>query len=99
MNILLNFIQSFFGSAGLVVGLFALFGSILLRRTILQTIVSTFTTILGFFILSLGGGAMGTAMTDFKNMFGVIVGSGSSGTVAGSDAFAMVISVPIVYQK
>jgi PTS system ascorbate-specific IIC component len=89
MNILLNFIQSFFGSAGLVVGLFALFGSILLRRTVLQTVISTFTTILGFFILSLGGGAIGTAMTDFKNMFGVIVGSGSGGTVAGSDAFAI----------
>lgn len=89
MNILLNFIQSFFGSAGLVVGLFALFGSILLRRTFMQTIVSTFTTILGFFILSLGGGAIGTAMTDFKNMFGIIVGSGSGGTVAGSDAFAI----------
>jgi PTS system ascorbate-specific IIC component len=89
MNILLNFIQSFFGSAGLVVGLFALFGSILLRRTILQTVVSTFTTVLGFFILSLGGGAIGTAMTDFKNMFGIIVGAGSSGTVAASDAFAI----------
>jgi PTS system ascorbate-specific IIC component len=89
MDILLNFIQSFFGSAGLVVGLFALFGSILLRRTFMQTVVSTFTTILGFFILSLGGGAMGTAMTDFKNMFGIIVGSGSGGTVASSDAFAI----------
>jgi PTS system ascorbate-specific IIC component len=89
MQVLINFIQSFFGSAGLIVGLFALFGSILLHRTVLQTIVSTFTTILGFFILSLGGAAMGTAMTDFKNMFGTIVGSGSSGTVASSDSFAI----------
>jgi PTS system ascorbate-specific IIC component len=90
MDILHNFIESFFGSAGLVVGLFALFGSILLRRTVLQTVISTFTTILGFFILSLGGGAMGTAMTDFKNMFSVIVGqSAASGTIADSNVFAI----------
>jgi PTS system ascorbate-specific IIC component len=89
-NVVLNFIQSFFGSAGLIVGLFALVGSILLRRSALKTVISTFTTILGFFILSLGGGAIGTAMIDFGNMFKVIVGTGG-GTVGGSDAFAIAL--------
>ncbi|GHU27786.1 hypothetical protein FACS1894152_4860 [Bacilli bacterium] len=91
MDIVLNFIQSFFGSAGLIVGVFALVGSILLRRSVLKTIISTFTTVLGFFILSLGGGAIGTAMQDFGGMFRIIVGGGSGGTVAGSDAFAIAL--------
>jgi PTS system ascorbate-specific IIC component len=89
-DVILNFIQSFFGSAGLIVGVFALVGSILLRRNVLKTVISTFTTILGFFILSLGGGAIGTAMQDFGNMFKIIVGAGG-GTVGGSDAFSIAL--------
>jgi PTS system ascorbate-specific IIC component len=93
MDIFLNFIKSFFGSAGLVVGVFALVGSILLRRTALQTIESTFVTVLGFLILSIGGGAISASLEHFKTMFNILItGSASnsnSSVIAASDAFSV----------
>jgi PTS system ascorbate-specific IIC component len=91
-TIIINFIQSFFGSAGLVVGVFALVGSILLRRTVLQTIESTFVTILGFLILSIGGGAISSSLVHFKGMFNILIGvdvTSTSSSIAASDAFSI----------
>jgi PTS system ascorbate-specific IIC component len=95
MDIFLNFVTSFFASAGLVVALFALVGSLILKRGVTKTIISTFMSALGFFILSIGAGAMGSALTHFQKEFSVILGYGNdtgnqgNAIVADSNTFAV----------
>jgi PTS system ascorbate-specific IIC component len=89
-NQILYFVKDFFSSAGLIVGIFALVGSILLRRTPLKTAVSTVTTVLGFFILSAGGAAIGASLTHFTGVFsGLVNAQGSTAVIAASDTWAI----------
>jgi PTS system ascorbate-specific IIC component len=89
-NQILYFVKDFFSSAGLIVGIFALVGSILLRRTPLKTAVSTVTTVLGFFILSAGGAAIGASLTHFTGVFEKLVtDTHGSAVIAASDTWAI----------
>jgi PTS system ascorbate-specific IIC component len=85
----LYLIQGFFGAPGLVIGLFALIGSILMHKKPTDIILSTLTTILGFFLLACGGAAMGAALVHFSNVFKALVGSDAA--IGNCDALALLI--------
>jgi PTS system ascorbate-specific IIC component len=58
-----------------------------LRKSFIKVIESTFLTVLGFFALSIGGGAIGSSLQNFSAMFSILIGA--KGTIAASDAFSI----------
>lgn len=71
----MNFIYSFFNQPAIIIGLIALIGLVALKRPFSKVLTGTFKTVIGFLVLSAGGGiisgALGTLGPAFENAFGV----------------------------
>ncbi len=71
----MDFIYSFFNQPAIIIGLIAFVGLVALKKPISTIISGTFKTVIGFLILSLGGGiiagALGTLGPAFENAFSV----------------------------
>lgn len=65
-DILINEILS---TPAILIGLFVLFGNLLLKKSTTDVISSTFKTIIGFTMLNLGAGIVGEALESFGVMF------------------------------
>ncbi|QZX48828.1 PTS ascorbate transporter subunit IIC [Mycoplasma sp. E35C] len=82
----LGFFKSLFGTPAILVGLFSLLGSILLRKKFSEIIISFFKTLAGFLILNAGAMVIQIPLTNFRVLFQDLFKV--SGTIANSDAFA-----------
>lgn len=82
----LSFFKDFIGTPAILVGLFAMLGSILLRKKTTDIIMSFFKTCAGFLILGGGAtvlvGSLNNFQTLFEDLFGV------KGVIPNNDAFA-----------
>lgn len=71
----MNFIYSFFNQPAIIIGLIAFVGLVALRSPVTKIITGTFKTVIGFLVLSLGGGiiagALDTLGPAFENAFNV----------------------------
>lgn len=71
----MNFIYSFFNQPAIVIGVVALIGLIALRKSVDQIISGTLKTVIGFVVLSSGGGiisgALGNLTPAFESAFHV----------------------------
>ncbi|KAA9242073.1 MULTISPECIES: PTS ascorbate transporter subunit IIC [Aerococcus] len=72
---MLNFIYSFFNQPAMIIGLIALIGLVVQRSSFNKILVGTSKTVIGFLIMSLGGGiiseTLGTLSPAFENAFNV----------------------------
>ncbi|WPL40237.1 PTS ascorbate transporter subunit IIC [Malacoplasma iowae] len=82
----LGLFKSFFGTPAILVGIFSLLGSILLRKKFTEVITSFFKTIAGFLILSAGATVIQTPLNNFQALFQDLFKV--SGTIPNNDAFA-----------
>lgn len=82
----LSFFKSFFGTPAILVGIFSLLGSILLRKKFTEVITTFFKTIAGFLILSAGATVIQTPLNNFQALFQDLFGV--NGTIPNNDAFA-----------
>ncbi|OJF94693.1 PTS ascorbate transporter subunit IIC [Alkalibacterium sp. 20] len=71
----MNFIYSFFNQPAIIIGLISFIGLVALKKPIQKIVTGTTKTIIGFLILSAGGGiiasALGTLGPAFENAFNV----------------------------
>lgn len=71
----MNFIYSFFNQPAIIIGLITLIGLVALKKPMSKIVTGTVKTVIGFLILSLGGGiiseALGTLGPAFENAFNV----------------------------
>lgn len=69
----MNFIYSFFNQPAIIIGLIALIGLVALKRPISKIVTGTLKTVIGFLILSAGGGIISDALETlgpaFENAF------------------------------
>lgn len=65
----LDFFTGFFGTPALLIGLFALLGCIIQRKSFAQTITSVFKTIIGFLIIGGGATIISGSIGKFGNAF------------------------------
>lgn len=82
----LSFFRDFVATPAILVGLFAMFGSILLRKKFTDVIVSFFKTAAGFLIIGGGAGIVVGALSNFQILFEDLFGI--QGIVPNNDAFA-----------
>lgn len=82
----LGFFKSFFGTPAILVGLFSLLGSVLLRKKFSEVITSFFKTICGFLILSGGSTILQMPLNNFQLLFQDLFGV--QGLLPNNDAFA-----------
>lgn len=72
---MLNFIYSFFNQPAIIIGLIALIGLIAQKTPFSKTLVGTSKTVIGFLIISLGGGIISDTLSNlspaFENAFNV----------------------------
>ena len=61
---MMNFIFSFFNQAPIIIGLITMIGLIALKKSFSEILSGTLKTILGFIILSSGGGIIAVAISD-----------------------------------
>lgn len=69
MSVLNWIITNVLTQAGIIIGLIALIGLVLQKKSVGQVISGTFKTILGFFVLSAGSAILVTTLTYFGAMF------------------------------
>ena len=62
---MMNFIYSFFNQPSIIIGLITMIGLIALRKPISDILSGTFKTILGFIILSSGGGIISDTLVEY----------------------------------
>lgn len=82
----LGLFKSFFGTPAILVGIFSLLGSVLLRKKFTEVITTFFKTIAGFLILSAGATVIQTPLNNFQALFQDLFKV--SGTIPNNDAFA-----------
>lgn len=80
---LINFLTGFFGTPALLIGLFALIGCIIQRKTFTEIMISVFKTIIGFLIIGGGAGIISGSITKFGQAFLLLFGR--DGMVANND--------------
>ena len=80
----LSFFKDFVGTPAILVGLFAMLGSILLRKKATEIITAFFKTAAGFFIIAAGGGVVVGSLTNFQLLFEDLFGL--SGAVPNNEA-------------
>ncbi|AAT75999.1 unknown substrate putative PTS system IIC component [Mesoplasma florum L1] len=86
MNEFIFFIKGFFGAPAVLIGLFALFGSLLQRKKFTEVLVSTLKAAVGYLILSGGIGLLVSTLDDFTTAFNELFGL--QGVMPNSDALA-----------
>ncbi|ATZ17130.1 PTS system, ascorbate-specific IIC component [Williamsoniiplasma luminosum] len=79
----INFISGFFGTPALLIGLFALIGTIIQRKKITEIITSVFKTVIGFLIIGGGAGIVSGAIGKFGKAFELLFSR--QGYVANND--------------
>ena len=65
----LSFFKDFVGTPAILVGIFAMFGAILLRKKATEIITAFFKTAAGFFIISGGAGVLVGSLSNFQLLF------------------------------
>lgn len=65
----LSFFKDFVGTPAILVGVFAMFGAILLRKKATEIITAFFKTAAGFFIISGGAGVLVGSLSNFQVLF------------------------------
>ncbi|AXK51145.1 PTS ascorbate transporter subunit IIC [Spiroplasma alleghenense] len=82
-----SFLKDFFGFPAILIGIFALLGNLLQRKSFTNSIISTLTAALGFLILQAGGGFISDVLVKFsagfKELFGI------HGVLPNSDPLAI----------
>lgn len=69
MNVINWIISNVFTQAGIVIALIAMLGLVLQRKGVGETIIGTFKTLLGFYVLSAGAGILVATLLYFGAMF------------------------------
>lgn len=69
MNGVLSFISNFFQQPSILIGLIALIGLLLQKKSASETVQGTIKTFAGFLVLSAGSGVLVNALTPFTAMF------------------------------
>lgn len=82
----LSFFKDFIGTPAILIGLFAMLGSILLRKNGTQIIMSFFKTAAGFLIIGGGAGVLVASLQNFQVLFTDLFNV--SGLIPNNDAFA-----------
>lgn len=82
-------INDILGTPAILVGLFVLLGSLLLRAPFADIISATFNTIIGFLMLSLGAGIAADTLDNFSAMF--VQAFGIQAAVMSTDAFGAIL--------
>lgn len=82
----LSFFKDFIGTPAILIGLFAMLGSILLRKSGTQIIMSFFKTAAGFLIIGGGAGVLVGSLSNFQILFTDLFGI--EGLIPNNDAFA-----------
>ncbi len=82
----LSFFKDFVGTPAILIGLFAMLGSILLRKKATDIILSFFKTCAGFLIIGGGAGVLVGALSSFQLVFSDLFGV--TGIIPNNDAFA-----------
>lgn len=82
----LSFFKDFIGTPAILIGLFAMLGSILLRKSGTQIIMSFFKTAAGFLIIGGGAGVLVGSLSNFQVLFTDLFGI--EGLIPNNDAFA-----------
>lgn len=82
----LGFFKGFFGTPAILVGIFSLLGSVLLRKKFTEVITTFFKTMCGFLILSAGSTVLQTPLANFQVLFQDLFGV--NGLLPNNDAFA-----------
>lgn len=82
----LSFFSDFIGTPAILVGLFAMLGSILLRKKITDIILSFFKTAAGFIIIGAGATAVVGSLTNFQVLFSDLFNI--TGVIPNNDALA-----------
>ncbi|WP_338973026.1 PTS ascorbate transporter subunit IIC [Spiroplasma endosymbiont of Panorpa germanica] len=84
-----SFLKDFFGFPAILIGIFALLGNLLQRKSFTKSIVSTLTAALGFLILQAGGGFISEVLVKFSSGFKALFGI--EGVLPNSDPLAISI--------
>ncbi|MGX7107414.1 PTS ascorbate transporter subunit IIC [Hutsoniella sourekii] len=66
---MMNFIYSFFNQPAIIIGLIALIGLIAQKSSFSKTLVGTLKTVIGFLIMSLGGGIISDSLSTLAPAF------------------------------
>ncbi|MGL5590777.1 MAG: PTS ascorbate transporter subunit IIC [Metamycoplasmataceae bacterium] len=82
----LSFFKDFIGTPAILIGMFAMLGSILLRKSGTQIIMSFFKTAAGFLIIGGGAGVLVGSLINFQTLFTDLFGI--QGLIPNNDAFA-----------
>ncbi|WP_234805540.1 PTS ascorbate transporter subunit IIC [Mycoplasmopsis agassizii] len=82
----LTFFKDFIGTPAILIGLFALIGSLLLRKKGTEIILTLFKTIAGFLILGGGAGVLVGSLSNFQVLFVDLFQV--QGVIPNNDAFA-----------
>ncbi|WP_052663602.1 PTS ascorbate transporter subunit IIC [[Mycoplasma] testudinis] len=82
----LTFFKDFIGTPAILIGLFAMIGSLLLRKKATDVLLSLFKTMAGFLILGGGAGVLSGALANFQVLFVDLFGV--NGVIPNNDAFA-----------
>ncbi|AGR41310.1 PTS ascorbate transporter subunit IIC [Spiroplasma taiwanense] len=80
---LMNFINGFFGTPALIIGLFALIGCLVQRKNFAETLTSVFKTVIGFLIIGGGAGIISGSIGKFGSAFNLLFGR--EGWLANND--------------
>lgn len=80
---LINLLTGFFGTPALLIGIFALLGCIIQRKTFTEIMVSVFKTVIGFLIIGGGAGIISGSINKFGAAFTLLFDRG--GLVANND--------------
>lgn len=94
----LTFFKDFIGTPAILVALFSMLGAILLRKKIIDIILSFFKTVAGFLILGAGGTLLVSSLSGFQVLFVDLFGV--SGSIPNNEGLvsALVEKVPQVAQ-
>ncbi|AOG60967.1 PTS system, ascorbate-specific IIC component [Spiroplasma helicoides] len=79
----LNFINGFFGTPALIIGLFALIGCLVQRKKFTEILTSVFKTVIGFLIIGGGAGIIAGSIGKFGSAFNLLFGR--EGWLANND--------------
>ncbi|MDK2819639.1 MAG: PTS transporter subunit IIC [Mycoplasmataceae bacterium] len=82
----LSFFKDFIGTPAILIGLFAMLGSILLRKSGTQIIMSFFKTAAGFLIIGGGAGVLVGSLINFQLLFTDLFNV--NGVIPNNDGFA-----------